>query len=88
MKNAPADTLPVLHAVDRLAHARHLVDAIRESAETLPAGPRSAIAECADTAIRRMEKVRDALDKYRPIATVKGQLSPLALTGGPERSQV
>jgi hypothetical protein len=59
------DTRHVLRATDRLAHARHLVEAIATMAETLPEGPREAVSECANTAIHRMEKVRDELDEYR-----------------------
>ena len=60
------DTLPILRAQDRLARARDTVKAICLAAESIgTAFERSAIAELASTALRRIEKVERRLQAYR-----------------------
>lgn len=57
------ETSELLRAVDRLNNARYLVEAIRIAAETLPHEQANPMAELADTAVRRLEKVRDQIDR-------------------------
>jgi hypothetical protein len=59
------EAVKLLGAVDRLNNALYLVEAIRLTAGALPDGQANPVAELACTAARRLEKVRDRLDRLR-----------------------
>jgi len=65
-ETAKPDTLPIARARDKLADAKHIVQAICLAAEGLSIQwEQAAIAELADTALRRIEKVDRRLQAYR-----------------------